>query len=186
MNKNEYLSTLRAALEKHQISKVDEILSDYEEHFAVGKEKGLSEEEIVYKLGAPETAARAYETESLLNKIKDPEQKFSFPLAFKIILRLLILAPFNLIIMFIPAVITFSILCAGWSIGVSLLAAALGIGTLVFVPLGIWSFVAAASLAIGVFGLGALTIMIMLPFTKFILMAAVNYLQWNLKFALEK
>jgi len=40
MNKIEYLNALKEALKNIDISVMEEIVSDYEEHFQVGKENG--------------------------------------------------------------------------------------------------------------------------------------------------
>ncbi len=54
MNKHEYLSSLKDALKNIDISVMEEIVSDYEEHFQVGKEHGKTEEEICESLGSIE------------------------------------------------------------------------------------------------------------------------------------
>ena len=46
MNKVEYLEALKEALKDTDKDVMDEILSDYEEHFQVGMENGKTEEEI--------------------------------------------------------------------------------------------------------------------------------------------
>lgn len=52
MNKAEYLNALKEALKDTDESVMEEIVSDYEEHFQVGMEYGKSEEEICEELGA--------------------------------------------------------------------------------------------------------------------------------------
>ena len=52
MNKIEYLSALKEALKNTDESVMQEIISDYEEHFQVGLENGKSEEQICEDLGA--------------------------------------------------------------------------------------------------------------------------------------
>ena len=51
MNKIEYLSALKEALKNTDESVMQEIISDYEEHFQVGLENGKSEEQICEDLG---------------------------------------------------------------------------------------------------------------------------------------
>jgi len=52
MNKIEYLNALKEALKNIDITVMEEIISDYEEHFQVGLEKGKSEEQICEELGS--------------------------------------------------------------------------------------------------------------------------------------
>lgn len=54
MRKEEYLHLMRQALAQYDKKYVDEILSDYEEHFQYGMEQGKSEEEICAELGSVE------------------------------------------------------------------------------------------------------------------------------------
>ena len=53
MTKQEYLAQLKNELKHNDISDEDEILSEYEQHFAFKLADGFSEEEIAAKLGAP-------------------------------------------------------------------------------------------------------------------------------------
>lgn len=62
MTKEQYLYTLRTILEKAQVADVDEILSDYEAHFARKERDGYTEEEIARKLGSPEDIASDFAT----------------------------------------------------------------------------------------------------------------------------
>ena len=68
MTKNEYLNQLGAELRKNSISDMDDIISEYEQHFAFKLADGYSEEEIAAKLGAPRAIAAQYE--SLVNTDK--------------------------------------------------------------------------------------------------------------------
>ncbi|NLN65809.1 MAG: DUF4097 family beta strand repeat protein [Clostridiaceae bacterium] len=52
MNKIEYLKALKEALQHIDISVMEEIAADYEEHFQVGMENGKSEEQICEELGS--------------------------------------------------------------------------------------------------------------------------------------
>lgn len=51
MTKNEYMSRLRAALNQFSETTRQEVLDDYEAHFAMGMESGRTEEEICLELG---------------------------------------------------------------------------------------------------------------------------------------
>lgn len=54
MKKEEYMSGLKKALEGFDEELVQEIVTDYEEHFRVGMERGRSEEELIEELGTAE------------------------------------------------------------------------------------------------------------------------------------
>lgn len=54
MSKEEYISSLKVALQGFEEDLVQEIVTDYEERFAVGVEKGKTEEQIIAELGSIE------------------------------------------------------------------------------------------------------------------------------------
>lgn len=58
MNKNEFLSTLSANLSILPPEERDDLMNDYETHFAFGLQNGKTETEIVQELGDPEELAR--------------------------------------------------------------------------------------------------------------------------------
>jgi uncharacterized membrane protein len=60
MKQNEYMERLKAALEERRIADREEILSEYEAHFAFKMADGHAEEEIAARLGEPETVAEQY------------------------------------------------------------------------------------------------------------------------------
>lgn len=78
MNKNEYLSALKEALKDTDESILEEIVSDYEEHFQIGMEYGKSEEQICKELGSIEDLAQeikeVYNTDSKEDKKAEEEQ----------------------------------------------------------------------------------------------------------------
>ncbi|MGG6314189.1 HAAS signaling domain-containing protein [Paenibacillus macerans] len=58
MNKSEFLALLRAHLSALPPEEQNELLEDYEAHFAFGQQSGRSEEEIVMELGDPAELAK--------------------------------------------------------------------------------------------------------------------------------
>jgi len=60
MTKNEFLLQLKNELKKNNISDLDDILSEYEQHFAFKLADGYSEEEIAAKLGDPAELASQF------------------------------------------------------------------------------------------------------------------------------
>lgn len=94
MNKMEYLNALKEALKETDESIMEEIVSDYEEHFQVGIEKGKSEEQICEELGSindlvdeikevyqAENSKRDKEDENQTNSNdrKSSERRFNIP-----------------------------------------------------------------------------------------------------------
>ena len=60
MNKTEFLRSLKSELEKNRVNDIEDILADFEDHFANRLEEGVSEEEISRKIGSPEEIARDF------------------------------------------------------------------------------------------------------------------------------
>lgn len=190
MTKHEFLKTLKAELDANQIRNVSEILQDYEEHFNHGQSKGKMESEIASSLGSPIVIARAYKTETMIAEIKNEDNQFRFGLALNVILRLLVLAPFNFIVLFIPGLIIFSLVVAGWSVAMGFGSAGLAvvwyIPTMLSISSTFWLGLAAVTGSIGLLGLATIGFMIMFFITKHVVLALISYLQWNLKFVMEK
>ena len=63
MKKNEFLDKLKIELKKNNVTDMDEIVSEYEQHFAFKLADGHTEEEIAAKLGAPEKIASQFDSE---------------------------------------------------------------------------------------------------------------------------
>jgi uncharacterized membrane protein len=190
MTQQEFLNLLRECLEKCEIQNIPDILNDYREHFVDGIRNGKTEKEISLKLGDPATIAKAYETEVLIAKIKSIHSNFQWEMALRVIGRLLVLAPFNLILFFLPGLLLFVFLTTGWSVAVALGAASLailGFGLKAgLIGLSIWLTLTLGSASLALLGVGIGALFIMFLITKFIMVTLINYLQWNLKFVLEK
>jgi len=61
MTKNEFLSKLADELKKNNVADADDIICEYEQHFAFKMADGYSEEEIAAKLGDPAELASQFE-----------------------------------------------------------------------------------------------------------------------------
>lgn len=190
MNQQDYLRLLKTELEKHGITNVSEILLDYQEHFAHALGGGKTEEEIVSKLGQPDQIAKAYETEAFINKTRSQSTGIQWGLVVNSIGRLFIIAPFNFFFLFIPAIIIGVLLLCGWAVSAGIGAAGLGIlGALpgIVTSAGTaWAAATTVFMGLGVLGFAAMGLMMMYIFTKYIALAVINYLQWNVKFVLAK
>ncbi|MCY3025320.1 DUF1700 domain-containing protein [Aerococcus loyolae] len=60
MKKEEFIDLLRFYLHKLPNSVINDILSDYQEHFQIALNQGKSEEEICQELGSPKQIAKEY------------------------------------------------------------------------------------------------------------------------------
>ncbi len=69
MTKNEYLAQLINELKKNDVADADDIVSEYEQHFAFKMADGFSEEEISAKLGNPAALASQFERNTNIEKI---------------------------------------------------------------------------------------------------------------------
>jgi uncharacterized membrane protein len=70
MNRDTFLSELRAALGRMQESEKREVLADYEEHFRMGMADGKSEEQIAASLGNPRLLGKSFAIDALLEEPK--------------------------------------------------------------------------------------------------------------------
>lgn len=70
MNKQEYLAALSGELKKKDVPDADEIVSEYEQHFAFKLADGYAEEEIAKKLGEPETIAAQFAQDKIVKRPK--------------------------------------------------------------------------------------------------------------------
>lgn len=61
MTRNEFLTRLAAALEKQGVADREDIVEEYEQHFAFKLADGYAEEEIAARLGEPEALAAQFE-----------------------------------------------------------------------------------------------------------------------------
>lgn len=76
MNKEEFIHSLTVALREKNIQDVDDIVSEYEQHFANKLANGYSEEEIAARLGDPKALADQFGESTV-----KPAHKRSKPLA---------------------------------------------------------------------------------------------------------
>lgn len=64
MNKTEFISILKSELLKGKVNDIDDILFEFEEHFAYKIEEGKTEEEVIKKMGNPIEIANDYKVHS--------------------------------------------------------------------------------------------------------------------------
>jgi uncharacterized membrane protein len=191
MTQKEFLAALEVELKKLNVKNPQDILNDYAEHFQHGLEGGKTEQEICDKLGSPSTIAKAFEAENLLSQVKASPSQWQPGLFFIALGKFIVLAPFNFLVLFIPGVVTFALLTAGWAVTVAMAsvfcaAVAICFKVIFMIHLGFWSALAGTFGSVGFAGLTVLFAMIMYFITKSVFMALVSYLKWNLDFILAK
>lgn len=185
-----FLNALKFHLEALQVANVEDILSDYREHFLHGKQNGKTEAQISSDLGNPVTIAKAYEAENLIREVKATKHSLQWTVVFKILGRLLVLAPFNFFMLLIPGLILGGFFFAGWAVTFGFIVAAItGLGFVLqssILTLSVWAGVSGIAASLAMFGMAAISGMVVFIFSKFVFMSLISYLQWNLNFILEK
>lgn len=68
MNESEFLDLLRYYFRKADKNILNDILSDYEEHFAEGRKAGIPEEKIASELGHPKDIYESYQSEGIIKE----------------------------------------------------------------------------------------------------------------------
>jgi len=64
MNRTKFINDLKKELKNNNVSEIEEILEDYEQHFNFKIEEGKTEEEIIRKLSKPSEIAKEYASNS--------------------------------------------------------------------------------------------------------------------------
>lgn len=92
MNKQQFLNALYNSLQDFSVQERNEIMYDYEEHFAIGLEGGKTEEEICWELGNPESIAEQYRTNSKREREPQSSQPFTISRVMYVIFRAIIVS----------------------------------------------------------------------------------------------
>src|SRR5512136_160101 len=115
-NEQEYIRILRSRLEG-TLSKdeLDDIISDYSEHFSIGKANGRTDEELWRSLGSPDDVAREIR---VLHLVKKAEDNRSCRNIFHAVVATLGLGLFNLVFVLAPVIILVVLLLVIFMLGV--------------------------------------------------------------------
>lgn len=185
-NEQEYIRLLRERLEGTLSSEdLDDILSDYREHFRIGKEKGRSEQELFVSLGAPDTVAREIKATHFIRKA---ENTHSWSNILRAVMATLGLGLFNLVFVLVPFIILLVMLAFVLLIGI--LFTALGpviLGVSVLQILGVFptsamvlSPLAGIFMSVGITAVGILLIIGDFYLARFFYYLGIRYLKWNI------
>lgn len=187
MNKQQYLDKLELELRRLNVSKVNDVLADYNEHFMMGQGKGKSEQEIIDKLGDPLTVAKAYQAENFIATMESSNAQDKVGFFAKAFGRALILTPFNFFMIIGPFLVLACLMFGGWAVALTICGTGVGIALalLTLIPLSgfsFWAGGAAFFTAIFLGSLGLLFLMGMLFVSKLVVLFFVNYMKWNIDF----
>lgn len=186
MNREEYISRLKLSLQSLPMDELNDILSDYEEHFDIGISKGKSEEEISRELGDPREVANSYRTSYSSNEGMgnyDRRNNYQDDGARRLLVAILLIA-FNLIIVLGPYMGLLGLLLGVYGAAVSFVIGGivllLGLPFSIFVPISTPHFLTSISFGIGLIGLGVLGIILGVYLTKGIYKLTLRYINWNM------
>ncbi len=192
MNKDEYLKELTRLMRNLPEEEREDILSDYQEHFIIGVEKGRSEEEIAKALGNPKTVAKQINAEYMVRRAEDKQSAGSM---FEAILAAAGLGIFNLIFVAIPALILVAVIITLFAVGGAMIVGGILITiSYMFQPvfphvidfhlnlgqgiLGIFEGVL-AGIGLTILGVGLITGMAYI--TRWLYGLAIRYLKYNIR-----
>ncbi|MDD1693929.1 MAG: DUF1700 domain-containing protein [Methanoregula sp.] len=184
-NEQEYIRILRSRLEcTLPGEELDDIISDYAEHFRIGKANGRSEEELFRSLGSPEDVAREIRATHL---VKKAENVRSCGNIFHAVLATLGLGLFNLVFVLIPFIILVVLLIVVFILGI--LFTIFGPAAFIYSVLqilgipafAIWpSPVAGMFFSIGITSFGLLLVIGDYYLARFFYRIGIRYLKWNI------
>jgi uncharacterized membrane protein len=184
-NEQEYIRILKSRLEGTLPKEdLDDLLSDYSEHFRIGKSNGRSEEELWRSLGSPDDVAREIRA---MHLVKKAESVRSCGNIFHAVIATLGLGLFNLVFVLTPFILLLVMLLVVCIIGV--LFAILGPIAFVYSILqiaglpafAIWlSPFAGVFFSIGMTSLGLLLIIGDYYLARFFYRVGIRYLKWNI------
>ena len=185
MTEQAFLDQLRKSLKGIPGSELKEIVSDYEEHFAVARSSGKMDDEIASSLGNPKTIGKSYRVDTAM-KADRP----GFKRILSAVFASVSLGFFNIVFVLGPFLALVAVLISLWaaalSVGLSGIAVILGIILQPILPaelsiagvnIGFLIFA-----AIGATGLGFLGMIGMWQASKFFAKGTGKYLQFNAQF----
>ncbi len=185
MKRNEYLNSLRSYLKGLPEYEIREILLDYEEHFAIGRDKGKTDEEIAVELGAPNEVADSIRQtlgKEQDSSAKQPQASGSTDGARKMLILILLIG-LNLVFVLGPFIgivgFLFGIFAAGVGISVGGAAMLLGFPVTFFIPGFQPGVITVIAFGIGLIALGILLVVLGVVLTKLLYKLASAYLAWN-------
>lgn len=185
--RDEYLRDLSQRIAKLPAEDRSEILTDYEDHFVAGLENGRSEEEICRSLGTPKSVAQEILMTTWAKKVDQAPVGLRSPTALlQIAMTILIMAPFNFIILIFPFTVLFAFVVAGWAIPISLGGVTVGMLGYFWTsggdPVGFLSGLSLFFMFLGGLGLTFLSALLMWGVSFASLKLLIAFFKWNIAF----
>ncbi|MCS1350708.1 DUF1700 domain-containing protein [Mechercharimyces sp. CAU 1602] len=122
MTKDQFMKELAVSLKEIEKEELHDILQDYEEHFAVGKEKGESEESMTASLGSPTQIAKEVLASYQVEKTEQEGTARSLLGTIWAVTGLVIL---NAVLVLGPILLIATIMLSGWVVSITLLCSPL-------------------------------------------------------------
>lgn len=184
-NEQEFIRILRSRLEGTlPQDELDDIISDYTEHFSIGKANGRTDEELWRSLGSPEDVAREIR---VIHLVKKAEDNRSCRNIFHAVVATLGLGLFNLVFVLAPFIMLVVMLLMIFIIGIFFSC----LGPVAFVysvfqlaglsSSDIWvSPLAGIFFSIGITSSGLLIVLGNYYLARFFYRVGIQYLKWNI------
>ena len=122
MNKKQFITELDTSLKKLSPEERQDILQDFEEHFAIGLGEGKTEEQISISLGSPKQIGKEMLASFHLEKVEATTTTGNL---IRAVWAVIGLGFFNLVIVLGPFIALIAILCGGWITGIGFIASPL-------------------------------------------------------------
>lgn len=184
-NEQEFTRVLRSRLEGTlPKEELEDLLSDYTEHFRIGRADGRTDEDLYRSLGSPEEVAREIRATHLIKKAEDHRSCRNI---FHAVVATIGLGLFNLVFVLLPFILLVLFLLIIFIVGV--LFTVFGPAAFVFSLLqlaGIPSFAiwlspaAGACFSIAITATGLLLIIGDYYLARFFYHLGIRYLKWNI------
>ena len=185
-NEQEFIRILRSRLEGTlPKEELDDILSDYTEHFAIGKANGRTDDELWRSLGSPEDVAREIRVMHLVKKAEDVRSCRNI---FHAVIATLGLGLFNLVFVLAPFILLVVMLLMIFIIGI--MVAFSGVAGIIYSLLQLVGFsgfsvwlspVAGMFISIGMISTGLLMIIGDYYLSRLCYHTCIRYLKWNIR-----
>ena len=184
-NEQEYIRILRDRLEGTLPSEdLEDLLSDYREHFRLGKADGRSEDELFRSLGSPDEVAKEIRATHLVKRAEDSRSCLNI---FHAVMATLGLGLFNLVFVLVPFIILVVMLIVVFMVGV--VFTVIGPPAFVYAVLqllgypafSIWlSPAAGLFFSVGITAVGLLLVIGDYYLARFFYRMGIRYLKWNI------
>ncbi|MBS4223928.1 HAAS signaling domain-containing protein [Lederbergia citrea] len=177
MTKYQFLRLLESSLSKISLEERQDILKDFEEHFAIGLEEGKTEEEISAALGSPRNIAKELVATHHLEKVETTATTGN---VIRAVWAVIGLGFFNLVIVLGPFIAVASLIIAGWGTGVGFIASPLLVLINVAIYPGTFEFFD-LFFSMALAGIGLFIAIGMYFATRGIISGFIRYLKFNAK-----